>query len=437
MNGAASKKSSSISPASSIINMLSRMTFEQVLGMSAVAGTGVFVVKVVRYAKSSTKDTDDSEDDDSQSMTKSASLSLLGFIRMLLRRLMLDEPQVSQECIEKHVPTSPGDGKVITHNGSCHCESIQFQVLAPRCLNAKEGPGKIQYRHTQINAGNFRVHAGHECLRTYYIYRNNAKKGAHAFCERCGVHILYAPSRRTPFLNINVNCMLGNGISKVKVISKKDDISEGFPADGQWDTNDQLSTISEVTQPFHFQMSHTISGASGDWKSYGRGNSSDLYSVGEADDDYEADSTSVPIRKVSVPPPNPVTPSTVSSSTLEMDSTYGNQITQLKMMAPRSLSGHGASASLADDLTTDDMSLSDEASLSSAPQVRRLTTGTMRRHHARPPRYSHTPKSPSASSPEVRNKMSYFLGKYKGPRHSSAGSSVTATTAASSMGELN
>ncbi|KAL3903310.1 MAG: hypothetical protein SGILL_010494, partial [Bacillariaceae sp.] len=356
MNGAASKKSSP-STVGSFANMLSRMTFEQALGISAVAGTSVFVVKVVRYAKKTSKSPDDS-DNDSQTMTKSASLSILGFIRRLLRKLLLDDPPdvASQKSIEKHVPSSPGDGKIITHNGSCHCESIQFQVMAPRCINAKEGPGKIQYRHTQVNAQNFCVHNGQECLKTYYIYRNNARKGAHAFCERCGVHILYAPSRRTPMLNINVNCLHGNGISKVRVVSKKDDISEGFPADGQWNSSDQLSTISEVTQPFHFQLGHMNSATSGDWNSYGRNNSSDLYSVGEADDDV--DSTSVPIKKVSVPPPNPVTPSTVNSSTIELDSEYGSQIAQLKMMAPRSLSGHGASAnSLADDLTTDDMSL--------------------------------------------------------------------------------
>ncbi|KAL3907924.1 MAG: hypothetical protein SGILL_008677 [Bacillariaceae sp.] len=443
INGAASKSSSSKSSSyNSFMNLISQMTMEQVVGISAVAGTSVFVVKVVRYAARSPKNTDDDDDEStgSVSMTKAASLSLLGLIRRILRKLLLDDPQVSSrrtKSIDNHDLSSPGDGKVITHNGSCHCETIQFQVKAPRCLNAKEGPGKIQYRHTTIHAVNYRLIAGHECLKTYMIYRNNAKKGCHCFCERCGVHILYAPSRQTPTLNINVNCLLGNGISKVKVVSKKDTISAGFAADGQWDTSDQLSTISEVTQPFHFQLSHMHSDSTGgDWtKNYVRHNSSDLFSVGEHDDE------DVPVKKVSVPPQTPTT----MSSSVEMESMYASQIAELQQMAPNQQRGpSGSNISLADDLTNDDMSFSDEASLSSARQ-RRITMNhatPIRRHLSRPPRYSMPSAAPAASSPEARNKMRYFMGKYNKHEQqqiddSADSSAQTATTAASSMGELN
>lgn len=422
------------SSAASVWTALSRMQMEHILGVSAVAGTSLFVVKVVLYAlRSSSLGKEEEADDYSEpSLSRSVSLSLLGVVRRFLSMLLLVKKHDTQDgATTENDVVLLGDGKPISHQGSCHCESIQFQVLAPRRLIAREGPGKIQYKHTQIDAANFRVVAGHECLKTYYVFRNNARKGAHAFCERCGVHILYAPSKRTPRLNINVNCFEGNGISKIKVESKKDNISEGFAADGQWDTSDHLSTISEVTQPFHFQVRHMHSD-SNDWKTYQRGFSlsSDLRSVGEHDNDAgddEGDSGSIPIKKVSVPPP--ITPSTI-------DSSYRSHLPQLKLMPNRG-GGGGSGSSLVDDLTNDDMSLSDEASLSSAHQKAFGSSGLRRTPNSRPPRYTTGTFSPTAS-PEMRNKMRYFMGKYKHqqeykPNHDSAASSSTATTAASSM----
>jgi hypothetical protein len=419
------------------------MQLEQVIGVSAMAGTSLLVFKIAMYAVRSKGDNDDydsadsSDDDDhhhqqqQQQLGRAASLSLLGFIRRILRKLLLDDPEASRDAAASEDVPERGDSTVITHQGSCHCESIRFELLAPRCLKAMEGPGKIQYRHAQIKAANFRVYAGHECLKTYYVFRGNARKGAHAFCERCGVHVLFAPSKSTPLLNINVNCLMGNGISKIKVVSKKDNISQGFAADGQWDTSDQLSTISEVTQPFHFQMSHmTNRSDSGDWKQYNR-NSSDLYSVGEGNSivDDDEDNNSAPIKKVSVPPIHPSsTPTTASSSTIEASS-YGSQLVQLKMMAANG-------GNTVDDLTNDDMSLSDEASLSSAHH--RLLAGSSSSPSLRRRTLPGLPRAnTTTASPEMRNKMRYFMGKYKhqhdyGDRGSQK-SSATATTSSSSL----
>jgi hypothetical protein len=445
INGAATKSSmSSKSSPSSFLTSLSQMPLEQIVGISAMAGAGVVVVKVTLYAMGPK-----TKQDDAEALSRSASLSLLGIFRRFLKRLLLDEPtEQSSAAAEKEV-MSPNDGKVISHQGSCHCESIQFRFLAPRCLSAHVGPGKIQYRHAQINASNFRIFAGHESLKTYYVYRNNAKKGAHAFCERCGVHILYAPSKRTPLLYINVNCVEGNGVTKIRTMTTEHAISEGFADNGQWDTSDQLSTISEVTQPFHFQLSHMHSD-SGDWKSYHRSASSDLFSVGETDEE----DSSVPVKKVSVPP---VTPSTISSSTIEMENVYGSQLAQLKMMSPNrgggAHVGSGGSLganSIVDDLTNDDISLSDEASASSAllmasnaMSMRRVNKSSSSSVNSRPPRYSTGNFVSTASSPEMRNKMRYFMSKYKHPHQEhhqdSEASSGTVTTAASSTAtaELN
>jgi hypothetical protein len=194
--------------------------------------------------------------------TRTASYSILGIFRRTLRRILLDESE--------YIARAPGaiaddsadakdgsEGPLVTYQGSCHCESIQFTVLAPNVLHAQDGPGKIQFRHVQVRASNFRVYAGFENLKTYYVaYRDSNNKGAHAFCERCGVHVLYAPSKSTPYVSINVRCLRDDKNCKIKLTSKKDGISSGIPVAGQFDNvnSDQLSTISEVTQPFHFQM---------------------------------------------------------------------------------------------------------------------------------------------------------------------------------------
>ena len=123
------------------------------------------------------------------------------------------------------------------------------QVLAPRCLTAKDALGKIQYQHTKVPADSFVVVRGKEFLKTYRVatkarMMENSRQGAHAFCSRCGVHVLYAPSKKSSTVEINVNCFSA-GIRKLKVASSNDStLSEGVALDGQWE-DQQLSTISE------------------------------------------------------------------------------------------------------------------------------------------------------------------------------------------------
>ena len=195
-------------------------------------------------------------------------------IRRSLRRLLLDADELRQyESLnlpvdEVHVV----DGAMITHQGSCHCQSVRFEIRAPRTLVAMEGPGKIQYRHTETKSSCFRVVRGQRHLKTYYV-RNFNDRGAHAFCERCGCHILFAPSRNSTRLMINVNC-IDEGIRKIKVVDTKSSLSTGAPLEEQWD--DQLSTIAEMSQDPHFEIRETqfrnldslSTGSTTDWKLY-------------------------------------------------------------------------------------------------------------------------------------------------------------------------
>jgi hypothetical protein len=136
----------------------------------------------------------------------------------------------------------PNPSSTITHAGSCHCGAVVFEVVAPRRLQARDVVGKIQYRHTKVKTSNFRVFQGQKFLKTYYVMSDNSHdRGAHAFCQQCGVHILYAPWKNSPHLFINVNC-LGEGVRKVRSMSGIDSILDTVPAD-----MDNQSTVSEVS----------------------------------------------------------------------------------------------------------------------------------------------------------------------------------------------
>jgi hypothetical protein len=137
-------------------------------------------------------------------------------------------------------------------------QQINFQVLAPRCLTAKEGSGKIQYQHTEVPAESFTVVKGMEHLKTYHVAtsgkvpvaEDDSRRGAHAFCARCGVHVLFARSQKSSTVDINVQCF-DAGIRKLQVTSTNDSISEGVAIPGQWGgvegDHQLLSTISEGT----------------------------------------------------------------------------------------------------------------------------------------------------------------------------------------------
>lgn len=177
--------------------------------------------------------------------------AIMSSIRRALRRLLLDADELRQyETIKLVDEVHVVDGAMITHQGSCHCHSVRFEIRAPRTLIAKEGPGKIQYRHTEIKSSSFRVVRGQSHLKTYYV-RNLDDRGAHAFCDRCGCHVLFAPSKNSTRLQINVNC-IDEGIRKIKVVDTKSSLSTGAPLDEQWD--DQLTTIAEVSHDPHFQL---------------------------------------------------------------------------------------------------------------------------------------------------------------------------------------
>mmetsp|Transcript_14357 Transcript_14357/g.34720 ORF Transcript_14357/g.34720 Transcript_14357/m.34720 type:complete len:643 (+) Transcript_14357:325-2253(+) len=260
--------------------------------VSTLGGYAAWKISLFVYRTVRPKDDDDdvieeeAENDNgiaTTSRTSSSAPLFLTYIRRLLRWMLIDEDDARHRLSEEDHDGADDDdeligggGSVITHHGTCHCASIQFQLQAPRLIKAYDGAGKISFRHTQIKAVNFRITSGQQFLTMYYVFSHTgtAKKGAHGFCSRCGVHILYAASKTSPILSINTNCLKdNNNIGKIRLSKKKHTVSNSFAVDSQWnnstaagnafgggglvDNSDQLSTISEVTQPFHFQLHST------------------------------------------------------------------------------------------------------------------------------------------------------------------------------------
>jgi hypothetical protein len=216
------------------------------MGAAVSLGLCLAVLRVVGSAyRSSTHlengDQFDAANNKTSSASSAATLShfIMSYMTKFLRRVLLaDDADIMEDDLD------PNLSSCITHAGSCHCDSVQFEVVAPRCLQARDGVGKIQYRHTKVKTSNFKVFKGHEFLKTYYVVSNGTSdKGAHAFCQNCGVHILYAPWKNSPHLFINVNC-LAQGIRKVRLARGAEKILDAVPADAQWET---LSTVSEVS----------------------------------------------------------------------------------------------------------------------------------------------------------------------------------------------
>lgn len=218
---------------------------DRAMGAAASLGLCLAILRVVGSAYGASRHLENGESYNAaaSSKTSAGSLShfLLSYVRNFLRRMLLeDDLDVFDDDVD------PNPSSTITHGGSCHCGAVAFEVIAPRCLQARDGVGKIQYRHTKVKTASLKVMKGHASLKTYYVVSNGKShdRGAHAFCQQCGVHILYAPWKNSPHLFINVNC-LAEGIKKVRLARGADKMSEAIPAvDEQWDNHSAVSEVS-------------------------------------------------------------------------------------------------------------------------------------------------------------------------------------------------
>src|SRR5690606_12651662 len=78
-------------------------------------------------------------------------------------------------------------------DGSCHCERVRFRVRSreQRALECNCSIcSKKGFLHLIVEASDFELSAGSDCLQTYTFNTGVAK---HHFCRHCGIHPFYRP----------------------------------------------------------------------------------------------------------------------------------------------------------------------------------------------------------------------------------------------------
>jgi hypothetical protein len=103
-----------------------------------------------------------------------------------------------------------------TMSGSCHCGRVRFRVTADlshvtecNCsICSKKG-----FLHLIVSPERFELLSGKETLTTY---RFNTGVARHTFCSICGMHPFYVPRSDPDKIDVNVRCLDGVDLSKIK-----------------------------------------------------------------------------------------------------------------------------------------------------------------------------------------------------------------------------
>jgi hypothetical protein len=103
-----------------------------------------------------------------------------------------------------------------TMSGSCHCDRVRFRVTADlshvtecNCsICSKKG-----FLHLIVPPERFELLSGKEALTTY---RFNTGVAQHTFCSICGIHPFYVPRTDPDKIDVNVRCLDGVDLEKIK-----------------------------------------------------------------------------------------------------------------------------------------------------------------------------------------------------------------------------
>ncbi|HAG94690.1 MAG: aldehyde-activating protein [Pseudomonadales bacterium] len=102
------------------------------------------------------------------------------------------------------------------HQGSCHCQSVVFEVEAPETIEAVYCNCSIctksGYLHLIVPLSKFKLKQGSDMLITYTFNTGVAK---HTFCKICGIKPFYTPRSNPDGVDINVHCLDTSGLSVV------------------------------------------------------------------------------------------------------------------------------------------------------------------------------------------------------------------------------
>jgi hypothetical protein len=105
------------------------------------------------------------------------------------------------------------------YSGSCHCQSVMFEIETESAISeVTECNCSICSRkgilHYRVNPSKFKLLTSDEHLT---IYQFGTKEAKHYFCKHCGIHTFTNPRAAPDLYTVNVRCLEGVDLSKLKI----------------------------------------------------------------------------------------------------------------------------------------------------------------------------------------------------------------------------
>mmetsp|Transcript_19201 Transcript_19201/g.27122 ORF Transcript_19201/g.27122 Transcript_19201/m.27122 type:complete len:407 (-) Transcript_19201:248-1468(-) len=372
---------------------------DRALGAGAVVGLSYVLLRLVSHALKS----------------PSGGSRLYPLIQTLVKGVM---PRSKEDYGIRELDSMP-----IKHTGSCHCGIIEIELIAPKNFEAKSPRGKIRYPRYRSTATNFRFSQGKEYVQMYYDAPENSLVAAHAFCSKCGVHILHAPDRSANLLDINVDLL--DNKSRRNMVEKKilrTDTTSGLTSE-EVDWQDSL-TESEYGEKGEEESHSALNDDVKETIFPNNGTKSRQLRSQSIEEHSAIPETAPPMHLLTVVEPNlsgsqPGTPST------ETTTGTGSVVEQMRMKAlaleTRSSLDHegmvgGDHLSVSSSITTGTAPAVMSHNASSLPRLRTLL----------PPSSTNPSPSSISSTPIVRDQLKYYMKKHlNNPSSTSSGNKVT------------
>jgi len=103
------------------------------------------------------------------------------------------------------------------YEGGCHCGRVRFVVrgdLATAAICNCSICTRKGFVHFIVPPADFELISGREALATYQFGTRIAQ---HHFCRTCGVHPFYIPRSDPHSIDVNVRCLEGVDVDRLKV----------------------------------------------------------------------------------------------------------------------------------------------------------------------------------------------------------------------------
>mmetsp|Transcript_11535 Transcript_11535/g.23258 ORF Transcript_11535/g.23258 Transcript_11535/m.23258 type:complete len:301 (+) Transcript_11535:132-1034(+) len=111
--------------------------------------------------------------------------------------------------------------ETVTHQGSCHCQVVEFTIEAPKRLKALDCPSKIRYPHVHLPIKALQVLRGEHRLARCST-RGSGVTATCFFCSACGVHVYRTHDAES--CDVNTDLLELHTVDDIRVV-----LYEGWP----------------------------------------------------------------------------------------------------------------------------------------------------------------------------------------------------------------